>query len=58
MQIASTGNKFSGENLHKISILFSGKNKKIIANLSSAEIAQREVNVDEDKLKQISYNVK
>ena len=35
---------FNGDNLHEMSILFSGKNKKNI-NLSSAELAKRVVTV-------------
>ena len=41
MQIASYG-----DNLHNMSTLFYGKNKKYIFNLLSAEFAHRVVNVN------------
>ena len=41
MQIAS-----NGDNLYEMSDLISGKNKKNITNLSSAELAQRVVKVN------------
>ena len=41
MQIVS-----NGDNLHEMSNLFSGKNKKHIVNLLSAEFAQRVVKVN------------
>ena len=41
MQIVSDGN-----NLHDISNLFSGKNKKNVINFSSAELAQRVLKVN------------
>ena len=40
MQIVS-----SGDNFHEMSYLFSGKSKKIIVSLLSAEFAQRLVKV-------------
>ena len=41
----------SGDSLHEMSILFSGKNKKNI-NLSSAELAQRVLRVKQAESKQ------
>ena len=43
MQIVS-----SGDNLHEMSILFSGANKENVINLSSAELAQRVTKVNEE----------
>ena len=46
MQIVS-----SGDNLHDMSKPISGKNKKNIVNLSSAELAQKVVKVNQLKQK-------